>query len=126
MRRSPLVGVVSAVAVLGFFGCGGPAELDLENAGSSEAPLGSFNVLTRNYDNLRSGANLSETTLNTGSVNGNTFGKLFQLAVDDQVYASLLYASSVSIAGGIHNVIYVATMNNTVYAFDADNGDSPL
>src|SRR5579859_524143 len=126
MRRSPLVGVVCGLAVVGFFGCGGPAELDLENLGSTEAPLGSFNVLTRNYDNLRSGANLAETALNTGNVNTNQFGKLFQLTVDDQVYAGLLYASGVSIAGGTHNVLYVATVNNTVYAFDADTGGSPL
>ncbi len=88
--------------------------------------LGSVNVLTRNYDNARTGANLSETVLTQANVNASQFGKLFQLQVDDQVYAQILYASSVSIAGGTHNVIYVATANNTVYAFDADTAGPPL
>jgi FKBP-type peptidyl-prolyl cis-trans isomerase/outer membrane protein assembly factor BamB len=77
-------------------------------------------VLTRAYDNQRSGANLSEKTLKPSNVNSKQFGKLFMLPVDDQVYAGLLYAGDVRIAGGKHNVLYVATVNNSVYAFDAD------
>src|SRR5439155_21760315 len=88
--------------------------------------LSSFNVLTRNYNNQRTGANLSETVLTTSNVNSGSFGKLFRLSVDDQVVAGVLYASGVSIAGGTHNVVYVATVNNTVYAFDADGGGAPL
>jgi outer membrane protein assembly factor BamB len=88
--------------------------------------LGSVNVLTRNGNNQRTGANLDETTLNTSNVNASQFGKLFQLPVDDQVYSGILYASGVPIAGGSHNVIYVATVNNTVYAFDADTAGPPL
>ncbi len=126
MTRSFLVGVASAATVLGLVGCGGPAGFGVEDPTVTESPLGSFNVLTRNYDNLRSGANLAETTLNTTNVNSSQFGRLFQLSVDDQVYAGLLYASGVSIAGGTHNVVYVATVNNTIYAFDADSGGSPL
>src|SRR6266508_1549980 len=126
MTRSFLVGVASAATVLGLVGCGGPAGFGVEDPTVTESPLGSFNVLTRNYDNLRSGANLAETTLNTTNVNSSQFGRLFKLSVDDQVYAGLLYASGVSIAGGTHNVVYVATGNNTIYAFDADSGGSPL
>src|SRR5579863_10299292 len=81
---------------------------------------GTFNVLTRNYNNQRTGANLSETQLNISNVNSSQFGKLFMLSVDDQVYTGILYVSSLQIAGGTHNVIYAATNNNTVYAFDAD------
>jgi hypothetical protein len=88
--------------------------------------LGSVNVLTRNYDNARTGANLSETVLRQSNVNASQFGKLFQLPVDDGVYAQILYASSVPIAGGTRNVIYVATVNNSVYAFDADTAGAPL
>jgi F5/8 type C domain-containing protein len=87
---------------------------------------GTFNVFTRNYNNQRTGANLSESTLNTSNVNSSQFGKLFSLMVDDQVYAGVLYVSSLQIAGGTHNVIYVATVNNTVYAFDADTLGPPL
>ncbi|HEY2898994.1 MAG TPA: carbohydrate-binding protein [Polyangia bacterium] len=88
--------------------------------------LGPVNVLTRNYNNQRTGANLSETILNASNVNASQFGKLFQVAVDDQVYAGVLYASQVPIGGVNRNVIYVATVNNSVYAFDADIGGPPL
>ncbi len=83
-------------------------------------------VLTRNYNNQRTGANLSETVLNTSNVNAGQFGKLFSLAVDDQVFSAVLYVSSLQIAGGTHNVVYVTTVNNSVYAFDADTPGPPL
>src|SRR5271169_5786447 len=85
-----------------------------------------FNVLTRNYDNQRTGANTTETVLSTSNVNSSQFGKLFMLPVDDQVYAGVLYMSGLQIAGGTHNVVFVATNNNTVYAFDADTLGPPL
>src|SRR5277367_1798404 len=84
------------------------------------------NVLTRNYNNQRSGANLSETTLTAANVGSGQFGKLFMLPVDDEVWAAPLYVSGLQIAGGTHNVVYVATMNNSVYAFDADTLGAPL
>jgi len=83
-------------------------------------------VLTQHNNNQRTGANLNETTLNTSNVNVNQFGLLFKLAVDDQVYASPLYVAGLTIGGVAHNVVYVATVNNTVYAFDADRGGNPL
>jgi len=84
------------------------------------------NVLTRNYNNQRTGANLSETALSVSNVNSSQFGKLFMLPVDDQIYAGILYVSGLQIAGGTHNVIYAATVNNSVYAFDADALGAPL
>ena len=78
------------------------------------------NVLTANYDNARTNSNLNETILNHANVNSGQFGKLFTLSVDGQVYAQPLYVGGVKLAGGTHNVVYVATMHNTVYAFDAD------
>ena len=69
---------------------------------------------------------MNETTLNTSNVNGNQFGLLFKLAVDDQVWASPLYVAALSIGGVTHNVVYVATSNNTVFAFDADRGGTAL
>jgi hypothetical protein len=77
-------------------------------------------VLTYHNDDTRQGAFTEETTLNTSNVNSGQFGKLATYAVDGQVYAQPLYLPAVSIAGGTHNVVYVATQNNTVYAFDAD------
>src|SRR5262249_41436767 len=95
-------------------------------SGAHANAQGAFNVLTRNYNSQRTGANLSETILNTSNVNSRNFGKLYMLPVDDQIYAGILYVSDVAIAGGVHNVIYVATTNNSVYAFDADVLAEPL
>ena len=84
-----------------------------------------LSVTTQRYDNARTGQNLSETILNTSNVNPVGFGKLFTRAVDDEIYAQPLYVSSVSIPKvGVRNVLYVATVNNTVYAFDADRPDA--
>src|SRR5688572_13079029 len=86
-------------------------------------------VTTNRNDLARTGANLAEPTLNTTNVNVTQFGKLFERVVDDEVYAQPLYVADVNIPGlGLRNVIYVATMSNTVYAFDADNpaASSPL
>ena len=95
-------------------------------AGPEARAQGVFNVPTRSYNNQRTGANLSETILTASNVNSSQFGKLFMLTVDDVIYAQILYVSSVPIGGSTHNVIYVATANNTVYAFDADTLGSPL
>ena len=86
--------------------------------------LGSFNVLERSYNKFRTGANTSETALTPANVKSgaNQFHRRFTMTVDGKIEGSPLYASNVDIAGGIHNVIYIATMHNTVYAFDADTG----
>ena len=82
----------------------------------------SVSVLTQHNDNTRSGLNDNETALTTSNVNVQQFGQVFTLTVDDQVYAQPLVVGHLQIAGGEHNVVYVATVNNTVYAFDGDNG----
>ena len=99
-----------------------------DNSNATNSTLGTFvvninqDVLTQRNDASRSGIDLNETILNTSNVNQNQFGKLFQLSVDGQIYAQPLYVSNVNIPGqGVHNVVYVATMHNTIYAFDADN-----
>ncbi len=86
-------------------------------------------VLTQHNDNLRTGANLAESQLNTSNVNLRQFGKLFSRAVDGQIYAQPLYVPGVFLPNiGKRNVIYVATQHNSVYAFDADDpkADKPL
>src|SRR5208282_1713938 len=80
-------------------------------------------VLQRGYDADVSGATLTETTLNTSNVAPATFGLVFKLPVDDVVFAQPLYVPKVTVGNrGIHNVVYVATMSDTLYAFDADTG----
>jgi len=89
--------------------------------GSAGAICAQVDVLTANYDNNRTSANLNEGILNTNNVNPTQFGKLGAYPVDGQVYAQPLYVHSLDMAGqGTLNVLYVATMHNSVYAFDAD------
>jgi hypothetical protein len=81
-------------------------------------------VLTQHNDNLRSGTNLNETQLNISNVNNQTFGKLVFRTVDGNVYAQPLIVSGARIASRGRtptNVAIVATENNSVYAFDADD-----
>jgi hypothetical protein len=85
----------------------------------------SVSITTQHNDNARTGANLSEPTLNTSNVNPVKFGKLFEKSVDGQVYAQPLYLAGINIAGKARNVVYVATMHNSVYAFDADDPAAP-
>ena len=72
---------------------------------------------------MRSGANTSETLLSPSNVNTGSFGVLFSAPVDYHVLAQPLYVPNVNIAGlGLHNVVYVVTQMDSVYAIDADNG----
>lgn len=86
------------------------------------AAWGQISVLTQHNDNSRSGNNLKETILTTSNVNVNTFGRLFTLNVDGYIFAQPLYVPSLTIAGATHNVVYVATAGDSVFAFDADTG----
>src|ERR1700677_662255 len=79
-------------------------------------------VTMERNDPSRTGANLSETALTTSNVNVNQFGKLYSYAIDGSIYAQPVYVPNVLIPSqGTHNVVYVATMNDVIYALDADS-----
>jgi hypothetical protein len=111
MVRSTL----AVLVVVCLAACGGDVISNVRNPQS-------ISVLTQHNDNTRAGWNDHETALTTSNVNQQHFGKVSTLAVDDQVYAQPLVVGHVHIKGGDHNVVYVATVNNTLYAFDGDDG----
>jgi hypothetical protein len=79
-------------------------------------------VTTYHNDNARSGVNSQETVLTPRALRSGKFGKLFSQPVDGFIYSQPLYLSAVNLGGlGTHNVVYVATENDSVYAFDADS-----
>lgn len=94
-------------------------------AASAQAQI---DIVTERYDPGRLGANLQESTLNASNVNVGQFGKLWSYTVSGSVYAQPLYVRNVAIPGqGTYNVLYVVTMNDWVYAFDADSAsNTPL
>jgi hypothetical protein len=88
----------------------------------NSAVSGDVAVLTYAYNNNRTGANLNETFLNTGNVNTSHFGLLFTRPVDDQIYAQPLVMTNVDLGSNwIHNIVIIATVNDSVYAYDADD-----
>jgi hypothetical protein len=86
-----------------------------------------ISIVTQHYDIARTGANTSETILTPANVNSQQFGKLFSHSVDGYVYAQPLYVPGVTMGAGTpqagtkHNVVFIATENDSVYAFDADS-----
>jgi len=103
------------------------SKADTTKSGTATSYLvGYAGLYTNKNDNSRTGQNLQETVLTPQNVNVSTFGKLFSFDVDEKVQAQPLYVANVYVSqplngtAGYHNVLYVATFNDSVYAFDAD------
>jgi hypothetical protein len=91
------------------------------------AVMGQVQVLTEHNDEFRDGANTNENVLTPANVNFSTFGKLFTLSVDGYIVGQPLYLPGVQFPNGTtHNVVYVATQHDSVFAFDADQSGPPL
>jgi hypothetical protein len=107
LRCVPLL--CAGICVFAMAGVGAAAQVD---------------VLTQHNDNARTGANLHETELTLANVNKAQFGMLFKHVVDDQLYTQPLVVTGVAVGGGTHDVVYVTTVNNSVYAFDANDPEA--
>ena len=81
-----------------------------------------ISVLTQHNNNTRAGLNNQEKKLTVANVNPAQFGKLFTLSVDDQIYAQPLIVGNLVIGSDTHNVAFIVTVNNSIYAYDADSG----
>lgn len=125
--RSALKAFVPCMLIAVFFvGCHSSSSSTQSSPppGPSNPPpsSGSTDVVTYHNDNARTGQNLSETTLTPANVNSTSFGKLAVFSVDGKVDAEPLYLSGLSVAGTKHNVLFVVTEHDSVYAMDADSG----
>ena len=83
-------------------------------------------MLTQHNDNARTGVNAHETVLTPANVNSTQFGMLFKRVVDDQIYTQPLIVTGVTAGGGTRDLVYVTTVNNSVYAFDANDAEATL
>jgi len=91
------------------------------SASSTIAVTDLAGVFTYHNDSARTGQNLQEYALTTATVNSSTFGPLFTCPVDGYVYSAPLYVANFAIGGQTRNVVFIATENDSVYAFDADS-----
>ena len=86
--------------------------------------LGQVDVLTYHYDQQRTGQNLRETILRPANVKSDSFGKLFNHEVDGDIYGQILYCQDLDMGEkGVHNVVFVTTSHDSIYAFDADSNE---
>ncbi len=101
---------------------GGGGSSSSGGTGSAPQPTQRTDVVTYKNDLGRTGQNLTESVLTLANVNAASFGQQHLLAADGKVDAQPLYLSGLSVQGAVHNVVYLATETDSVYAYDADSG----
>ncbi len=121
-RYARFLSCLAIVALLAACGRASPNAGAIQPQTCAAAAATSTDVVTYKYDVMRTGQNLTESALTPCSVTSSTFGKLRNLMVDGLVDAQPLYLSKLTVAGAAHNVAFVATEHDSVYAFDADTG----
>ena len=110
-----------SMLALALIACGGGGSSGVPTVTTVTASS-SADVTTYKYDGMRSGLNPAESKLTPANVNVSTFGKLSNLMVDGKVDAQPLYLSGLVVAGSNHDVLFVETEHDSVYAFDANDG----
>ena len=126
--RAGLAGFLTLLLTASLLGaCGGGGDsssgpTQTGGGGTSPPPTAATDILTYKNDVSRTGQNLTESVLTLANVNSTGFGLLRFLAADGKVDAQPLYLSGLTVNGATHNVVYVATENDSVYAYDADSG----
>ena len=115
MVKKPLIPVIFIILLLS-------CKKELTNNSNIISVPWSASVLTQHNDNSRAGLNDHEKILTTSNVNTKQFGRLFTLSVDDEVYSQPLVYSNLAIGTGTHNVVFIATVNNSLYAYDGNDG----
>jgi hypothetical protein len=96
--------------------------LGLISTSSHSSAVASVDVTTHHYDSMRTGWNSGETKLSPNAIKNGSFGLLKTVALDEQVDGQPLVVSGLQIAGAVHEVAYVVSENNTVYAIDVPSG----
>jgi hypothetical protein len=128
MRVRPGLTHVVLALLLGAFVTACSSGSGVNSTSSAPPPSGggtppsTADFVTYKNDISRTGQNLAETVLTLANVNSSSFGLLRFLSTDGKVDAQPLYLSALTVQGATHNVVFAATENDTVYAFDADSG----
>jgi len=121
-RRAPRAVALMLLLALSACSGGGHSSSQPPPPPPPPPPANHTDVTTYKNDRARTGQNLTETALTLANVRSATFGKLRFLATDGLVDAQPLYLSALMVGNSAHNVVFVATENDTVYAFDSDSG----
>jgi outer membrane protein assembly factor BamB len=122
IRATRHVGWLTATALVACGGGGGASSPAPPPPPPPPPPAHGTDVITYKNDLARTGQNLTESVLTLANVSSTGFGKLRFLATDGKVDAQPLYLSALTLGGAARNVAFVATENDTVYAFDSDSG----